>query len=355
MPTEAEPLPNDQPDWSGQCGGPAPAFLIDIERGLLVDSNCAGRRLWWDDHATPALPIYLDRSMPALRILRACSDDQVGSGDLLFWTQRGPVSLACAWHGLAAAEAAHVVVAVAADDVARSRSPMPASPGGASTPPLTSRLAHELRTPLGAVLAYADVLAQEHFGPLNNPRYRDYARSIRDSAQHALGVLEQMTAGGPAGENRTKELRFRDIDPAGIVEGCMTVMRPLAARAGVLLGVTFPVHLPRIVADEVTVRQMLLNLLTNAVKFARRGDRVRLAVTLEHDGGLTFAVEDTGPGLDAADSPDATVRSAKGLGIGLPLTRQLAEANGALFAIESAPGLGTRASISFGKARVVPV
>lgn len=353
MSTETEPSPIEHPDWSRWRSGPAPAFLLDVGRGLLLDINEAGRAFWWEEDQPAALPIALDRAMPALGVLRAGRGEQQGNGELVFWTQVGAALLACKWQHLPADEPSVVCV------VAHAEGPEPwrraqASPAGAEgAAPLTAKLAHELRTPLGAVCAYADVLAQEHFGPLSNPRYRDYARSIRDSAQHALGVLDRMTASGSAdAESRQKELRFRDLDPAGIVESCVAVMRPLASRAGVLLGVAFPAHLPRIVADEVTVRQMLLNLLTNAVKFARPGDRVTLAVTLEDDGGLTFAVEDTGPGLGAAD---ATARSAKGLGIGLPLTRQLAEANGALFALESAPGVGTRASISFGKGRVVPV
>lgn len=351
-----KPPPIDQPGWSRwQCSS-APAFLIDIGRALLIDSNTAGRKLWWGEGGAPALPMALDRAMPAMSVLRERPADGGARGNLVFWTQRGPACLACVWHPLPAAAPSLIVVAADEQDHGQLHRLQLPPAGGDHAPPLTSKLAHELRTPLGAVFAYADVLTREHFGPLNNPRYRDYARSIRDSAEHALGVLDRMTASGStAGDGRAKELRFRDLDPAGVVENCVTVIRPLAARAGVLLGVSFPVHLPRIVADEVTVRQMLLNLLTNAVKFARRGDRVTLAVSLADDGGLTFAVEDTGPGLEPAGPIDAKQRSAKGLGIGLPLTRQLAEANGAEFVIESAPGLGTRASISFGKARVVPV
>ncbi len=112
-----------------------------------------------------------------------------------------------------------------------------------------------------------------------------------------------------------------------------------------------PDELPLIIADEVSLRQMLLNLLTNSVKFARPADRVTLAVSYDEDGTLTFAVEDTGPGLAATRRPDAPL--GKGLGLGLPLTRELAEANGAALDIESEPGLGTRARISFSHTRVV--
>ena len=97
---------------------------------------------------------------------------------------------------------------------------------------------------------------------------------------------------------------------------------------------------------------MLLNLLANAIKFARRGDRVTVAVAYDVDGPLTICVADTGPGMRrCAQRP--TIRP--GLGLGLPLTRALAAANGAALAIESAPGRGTRVTIAFAKDRVVPV
>ena len=95
---------------------------------------------------------------------------------------------------------------------------------------------------------------------------------------------------------------------------------------------------------------MLLNLLANAIKFARAGDRVTVAVAYDGDGPLTICVADTGPGMTDAPKADST-----GLGLGLPLTRALAAANGAALAIESAPGRGTRVTISFAKDRVVPV
>lgn len=217
-----------------------------------------------------------------------------------------------------------------------------------------AKLAHELRTPLGAIAAYAEVMAQEHFGPIGDARYRDYARIIHESARHALGVVEGMLQSAPVRHKPAqRELRFKDVDPASIAASCLSVIAPAAEQAHISLDLACPARLPRIVADEVSLRQMLLNLLTNAVKFARPGDSVRLAVTQGLDGSLTFSVEDTGPGIEAArDSLDGA--AAQGLGVGLPLTKELAEANGAALAIESAPGCGTRARISFSATRVVP-
>ena len=99
---------------------------------------------------------------------------------------------------------------------------------------LDAWLAHELRTPLSAVIAYAEILKNEHFGPLANPRYRSYARDIYDSARHALGVVDSMLRGDRT-HSILPPLAFADLDPAGVVESCLTVARPLTDRAGLEL------------------------------------------------------------------------------------------------------------------------
>jgi signal transduction histidine kinase len=218
---------------------------------------------------------------------------------------------------------------------------------------LDAWLAHELRTPLSAVIAYAEILKTEHFGPLANPRYKSYACDIYNSARHALGVVDSLLQGDRA-RTALPALAFVDLDPAAVVEDCLTVARPLAERAGLELAAELPARLPRIVADELSLRQMLLNLLSNAIKFARSGDRVTVLVAYAGDGPLTISVTDTGPGMGSG-MDEAPKGGRAGLGLGLPLTRALAAANGAKLTVESTPGRGTRVTISFGKDRVVPV
>ena len=355
-------------------------FTFDATAGAIVAANAAGWEAWGLDPATAAPPVALDTAMPALRRLRAIADE--GQSDLadvqtlLLWTAQGTRQIACRIKPLPehpglldvailAATAAQTQSrdglpcerAAVPNNAARAGSKaLPSDPAGQmSDVTLRARLAHELRTPLSAVIAYAEILKDEHFGPLANERYRTYAANIYDSARHALGVADGMLRDAPK-PCGVPQLTFADVDPARIVEQCLTVARPLAARAGLELTAELPQHLPRIVVDELSLRQMLLNLLTNAIKFARRGDRVTVAVCYDGAGALRISVSDTGPGMEAAaacaDAAPARMPK-RGIGLGLPLTKTLAEANGAVLAIESTVGRGTCATISFGKDRVV--
>jgi signal transduction histidine kinase len=303
--------------------------------------------------------------MPALRQLAPISRSGAVAR-LVFWTATGHLALDCRVEPRAAST--YLVRALPGRDRANCGSrgrlrPAAAPRLGAAEMASLARLAHEIRTPLSAAIAYAEVLKEEHFGPLPSARYRDYAGAIYDSARHALSVIDGMLASAPGGTG-LPELAFRDLDPASVIDNCLAVARPLAERAGLALVAHFGPATPRVIADEVSLKQMLLNLITNAIKFARPGDRVMLGTVYGADGSLRIEVADTGPGMETrtrsrrewAAAPEGQAgRPDAGLGIGLPLTRALAEANGAALIVDSAPGRGTRVTIAFGKDRVVPV
>jgi two-component system, cell cycle sensor histidine kinase PleC len=360
-----------------------PAFVIDAAAGAVIAANAAGRRAWGldarggaaeqrGDHRAAAA---IDRAMPALGRLPALGRSGA-SATLTFWTAHGLLDLHCRVEpvgpgggrylvrGLPAGQRSHGVRGSrngAGHTVCR--------PGSeAAQNSALARLGHEVRTPLSAAIAYAEVLKEEHFGPLGNSRYREYARTIYDSARHALGVIDGMLAGARGGEG-LPDLAFRDLDPRSVIDNCLAVARPLAERAGLHLVAHIAPGTPRVIADEVSLKQMLLNLLTNAIKFARPGDRVALAALHGPDGSLCIEVADTGPGMEpamdagalpwpveaAAPPGQPRLRGEGGLGIGLPLTRALAEANGAVLIVDSTPGHGTRVIIAFAKDRVLPV
>jgi signal transduction histidine kinase len=358
------PLPGTSLDGSPDASLAPAAFIVDAAAGMIVAANAAGWELWGCDAGAAFSGLAIDRAMPALQRLAGVTSScrEV----LAFWTNRGLLQLDCRIEPAGAASFLLRGLSAgreAAADVVLMGS---AYPAGIAGMPATARLAHELRTPLSAVIAYAEVLKDEHFGPLANPRYREYARTIFDSARHALSVVDGML-GGNLGRAGLPELAFRDLDPADLIENCLAVVGPLAQRAGLHLVADLDAGTPRIVADEVSVKQMLLNLITNAIKFGRRGDRVTVRAACRSDGSLTIDVADTGPGMRAPFAPggdlgqdlgrEGSRRDGQdaGLGIGLPLTRALAEANGATLTVESAPGRGTCVSIAFAKDRVVPV
>ncbi len=334
-----------RPGLADRGGDPCEAvFLIDPAAGALLDANEGGWRTWGLDPRRVVPPVALDRAMPALQRL-ADFTGALSENALTFWTARGVLRLFC--HVERAGPGKLLVRAVA-------------SPAGAAVASqdatANARLAHELRTPLNAAAAYAELLKDERFGPIANPRYRDYARNIHDSVRHMLGVVDSMLGVNPEGRAGVPEMAFSDLDVAAVVDSCLAVARPLAEMADVKLSAEIGSRLPRLIADEVSLKQILLNLLTNAIKFGRSGDRILVRVTHEIDGPVRIKVIDTGPGMDpAASSILGGSRRNAGLGIGLPLTRALTEANGAALTIDSAPGRGTEVTVAFGKDRVVPV
>jgi len=348
-------------------------FLIDAAAGMLLDATAAGWQAWGIDPATATPPVPLDRAMPALQQLMRCAEGRF-EGVLTFWTRRGIWAGPCRAEGIGGGrfvvrtgaihalpkgghgvgKDAHIGVRQGTGEGAGipvARHALRRTDGAPDVrASVSARLAHELRTPLAAAIAYAEVLKDERFGPLANGRYRDYARNIYESARHALGVVESMLGGDPERAS-AQEFAFADLDAAAIAESCLAVARPLAEEAQLRLEARLEPRLPRIIADEVSLKQMLLNLITNAIKFARAGDSITLSVAAELDGPLRIRVSDTGPGID----PSAPKRRNAGLGIGLPLTRALAEANGAALTIDSTPGRGTEVTIAFAKNRLVPV
>jgi signal transduction histidine kinase len=334
--------------------------MVDVAAGAIVAANAAGRRAWGLEPGRGRIGI--DRAMPALRQLASLSRSGVPAR-LAFWAPSGLIVFRCRVEPRGTGT--YLVRALAGGHAwGGGNGRVARVPGSAPAQTATlARLAHEIRTPLSAAIVYAEILKEEHFGPSPSPRYREYARAIHDSARHALGVIDGMLAGA-RGSAGLPDLAFRDLDPAGVIDNCLTVARPLAERAGLALVAHFGRATPRVIADEVSLKQMLLNLITNAIKFALPGDRITLGAIHAADGGLRIEVVDTGPGMEvraltrregrAARAPQPG-RSDGGLGIGLPLTRALAEANGAQLIVDTAPGRGTRVTIAFGKDRVVPV
>lgn len=239
-----------------------------------------------------------------------------------------------------------------------------------SPPSGHASLAHELKTPISAIAAAAEIMKDERFGPLGTARYVGYAADIHGSAQHMLVVIDRMLgedAGAEAG-GAQHDLDFSEIDVADALRTTVSQLAPLAEQAGITLSLHVPPRLPRVIADATSLKQIVLNLATNALKFTPRGGQVTVEARYSGEGPLTIAVSDTGSGIEEgeierllapAGPPRAERNAARsadgGLGLGLPLARALAAANGAELFLESTPGKGTSARIVFSKDRVIPV
>lgn len=248
--------------------------------------------------------------------------------------------------------------------------------GGSPSPNHLAQLAHELRTPLSAIAIAADVMRGERFGPVGDERYREYATGIHDNARHALSVLDRMLGrdgsqasvpAPPPGADSTPpepvfgEAVFTEVDVGGLCHGVATSLLTLAQSAELNVHLDVGAGLPRVVADETALRQILINLLTNAIRATPPGGRIAVAANWYPPGPLTVVVIDSGCGIDEALAEQVMAGSAAprsggfrdGEGIGLPLVMRLAALNGASVDIGREPGGGTRAAVSFPAARLV--
>ena len=218
-----------------------------------------------------------------------------------------------------------------------------------------ARLAHELRTPLAAIVALAEVMRDERLGAMGNARYLGYAGDIMASAQHALEVLSASLERGPrAGAD--EELPRTECDVNAIVAACASQLRPLAEREGVRLATMLAAQMPRIELNDRALRQIIINLVSNALRHTPREGEITLVTGHRLESEARIEVRDTGSGMTpdeveaalAGRPANARVPNPGGsMGLGLPLVKALAEANGARLTIDSRPGAGTRIALTF--------
>jgi PAS domain S-box-containing protein len=223
-----------------------------------------------------------------------------------------------------------------------------------------AKISHEVRTPLNAIIGFAEVMLEERFGPMGNDRYRDYLRDIHASGEHVISLVNDLLDLAKIEAGRM-EMAFTSVSLNELVTHCVGLMQPEAARARIVLRTSFAGRLPPVVADERSIRQIILNLLSNAVKFTDAGGQVIVSTALTDRGEVAFRVRDTGIGMseteiEAALEPFrqlATARRGGGTGLGLPLTKALVEANRGSLQISSTKSEGTLVEVVFPPTRVL--
>jgi signal transduction histidine kinase/PAS domain-containing protein len=225
-----------------------------------------------------------------------------------------------------------------------------------------TRISHEIRTPLNAIAGFAEVIMAERFGPIGNERYREYVKDIHAAGSHLVSLLNDLLDLSKI-ETGQLDLTFANVALNDLIQQCVAIMQPQANRARIIIRTALTPALPKVVADERAMRQIVLNLLANSVRFTGPGGQVIVSTAVSDAGEVVVRVRDTSVGMSEKDIEAAlepfrqTATSGSwgsgGTGLGLPLTKALAEANRANFSIKSAPNAGTLIEVAFPPASVV--
>lgn len=221
-------------------------------------------------------------------------------------------------------------------------------------------MSHELRTPLNAILGFSEMMEGGIGGELTG-RHRQYVDHIHHSGQHLLRIISDILdlSKIEAGQFTLQE---SDVSLPPLAEICVQMLQDRARRKGLKITLDVDKNLPMIIADPVRIKQILLNLLSNAVKFTECGS-VTLAISYEREKGFSFCVTDTGIGMNSDELKialepfgqvaDAYTRHNDGTGLGLPITRHLAELHGGRLELTSKKGTGTCATAYLPATRAV--
>ena len=224
-----------------------------------------------------------------------------------------------------------------------------------------ANMSHELRTPLNAVIGFSDLMAREIFGPLGSDKYRVYANDIRASGEHLLGLINEVLDHAKA-ESGHLQIDEEMVRVAGLIEFAVRMLAPRADHAGVALRTNISPGVHAVRGDERRLKQILLNLITNAIKFTPSGGEVAVSASLAASGELTLTVKDTGVGIAEEEqgkifepfmqaAPNETTK--EGTGLGLPLTKRLVELHQGSLELRSTVGIGTSVVIRLPALRVV--
>ncbi len=215
-------------------------------------------------------------------------------------------------------------------------------------------MSHELRTPLNAILGFSEVMKTELFGPMENPTYREYAGNILDSGRHLLHLINEILDLTRI-ESGRYELHEEPLRLADVAEECHKLLKLRADNKGLQVTDDFEADLPIVWADQRAMRQICLNLLSNALKFTPKGGRITLRVGATEDGGQFLAVRDNGPGIPEEEIPKvlqafgqgalAQQNAEGGAGLGLAIVQNLIELHGGSLSLTSELRKGTEAKV----------
>ncbi|MDO8421772.1 MAG: histidine kinase dimerization/phospho-acceptor domain-containing protein [Parvibaculum sp.] len=225
-----------------------------------------------------------------------------------------------------------------------------------------ANMSHELRTPLNAIIGFSEVMATEIFGGHSKPIYKEYSNDINRSGQHLLGLINDILDLSRIEAGRF-EITEEEVDIVALAEEANRLLNIRAEAQGVTVAYDFAPNLPTLYADTRAMRQIWINLLTNAIKFSPRESVVTLLVRMEPNGDLRFGVHDQGSGISESEIDGVTeaftqgaagiAQPGKGSGLGLSIVKGLLQIHGGSFEIRSKLGEGTQAEAIFPEQRLL--
>ncbi|MGE5516099.1 MAG: nitrate- and nitrite sensing domain-containing protein [Bacteroidota bacterium] len=223
-------------------------------------------------------------------------------------------------------------------------------------------MSHELRTPLNAIIGFSEIIDQQLLGPVGQPQYSDYAHDINESGRHLLQLINDILDVARLEVGRVV-LREECIDPTALVLSCTAMVRERAETGRVSVDADLPASTPQLWGDPRRLKQVLVNVLGNAVKFTPPGGKVTIAIHSDADG-MSIVVADTGIGIAPEDlakvmAPFGQVDSGMarrydGSGLGLPLSRKLIDLHDGTLDLQSQVGEGTVVTLHFPATRLRP-
>jgi signal transduction histidine kinase len=224
-----------------------------------------------------------------------------------------------------------------------------------------ANMSHELRTPLNAIIGFSEMMGIGLTGPNQADKQLEYAKDIHESGQHLLELINDILDLAKVEAGRL-ELHEQPVDVEKIAGSCTRLIQERAQEKSLAVHYKIPENLPSLIADERKLKQVLINVLSNAVKFTPRGGMVVLMAGVEPNGGFAIKISDTGIGMAPEDIPKALSpftqiqsdlgRAYEGTGLGLPLSKALVELHGGTLSIDSDRGTGTTVTVRLPSARV---
>ncbi len=219
-----------------------------------------------------------------------------------------------------------------------------------------AHMSHELRTPLNAIIGFSEAMSLGVFGQIEQPKYREYVADIHDSGKHLLSIINDILDISRI-ESGKGELSEENVDVYTLIQDCLRMIEGRAVDVGHTITVETPPVLPGLWADKRMLKQILINLLGNAVKFTPDGGEITLYARMNGEDALCLSVRDNGPGIPAEnlvrvltpfDRGDAHTRSStQGSGLGLPLSKMLMDMHGGTLDLKSTVGQGTMVTVAF--------